>query len=132
MCPAMRILGILILAALMIGGGFLATEALRLREPSTSADRCAEATDGARQAFEAGPMARGGLHLAELSPGRRAGAEGATVPGLVLCQAEARFANGLRDTLWFALVPMANGADGRFMVHAAPGDIGRRSILALR
>lgn len=132
MSPVMRIFGVLILAALMIGGGFLMTEALGLREPSTSADRCAEATDGARQAFEAGPMARGGLRLAELSPGRRAEAGQAAAPGLVLCRAEALFANGMRDTLWFALVPMANGADGRFMVHAAPGDIGRRSILALR
>lgn len=128
----MRLLGIFVLAVLMIGGGFLSKEAWQAGEASGPADRCAEATNGARQAFEAGPMARGGLHVAELAPGTRAETGEATVPGLVLCRAEARFANGLRDTLWFALIPMANGADGSFMVHAAPGDIGRRSILALR
>lgn len=128
----MRILGILVLAALMIGGGFLASEAWPMREPPGSPDRCAEAADGARQAFEAGPMARGGLHVAELTPGTRVEVAEATLPGLVLCRAEARFTNGLRDTLWFALVPIANGADGKLMVHAAPGDIGRRNILALR
>lgn len=77
-------------------------------------------------------MARGGLHVTEIAAGSRAEAPEATVPGTILCRAEARFSNGARDTLWFALVPAATGAAGEFMVHAAPGDMERRNVLAIR
>ena len=128
----MKLLGLLVMALLIGAGAFIADEVINGRVPAGSMDRCAEGTAAARQAFEAGPMARAGMRLEELGPGTRDPAPDGTTPGLILCRANARFGNGARDTLWFALVPAAEGGEGRFMVHAAPGDLGRRSVLAIR
>jgi len=127
-----RFPGILLAAALIGAGGFIASEALRPPVAGRAGDRCAEATTGARQAFEAGPMARAGLHLTEIGTGSRVEAGETTTPGPILCRAEAQFSNGAKDTLWFALVPATGGGDGQFMVHAAPGDLGRRNVMAMR
>lgn len=119
--------------ALLIGaGGFIVTEFFRSQRLADPTDRCVEAAPSARQAFEAGPMARSGLRVEELAAPQRTETPEGTVPGLILCRAEARFSSGARDTLWYALVPAAAGGAGQFMIHAAPGETGRRSVLAIR
>lgn len=128
----MKALGILFVVLLIGTAGFTALQITGARHAAGERDRCAEATPGAWQAFEAGPAGRAGLRLEELGPGQRAEMPEATRPGLVLCRAEARFGNGARDTMWFALLPTADDGRGRFVVHAAPGDLGRRSVLAVR
>ncbi|MBP0447180.1 hypothetical protein J8J14_20595 [Roseomonas sp. SSH11] len=129
---ARSILGILALALLITAGGFLATEFLlsgRLVDPM---DRCAEAVPSASQAFAAGPMARNGLQVTELNAPTRVETPEGALPGLILCRADAVFSSGARDTMWYALVPATGGRENEFMIHAAPGEMGRRSILALR
>ncbi|SHJ95157.1 hypothetical protein SAMN02745194_03803 [Roseomonas rosea] len=128
----MRLAGLLLLALLIGAGGFLATEMLGSRRLADPTDRCAEAASAARQAFEAGPMARNGLRVTDLGPPLREKAPQGSVAGLILCRAEASFSTGAQETLWYALVPAASGGAGQFMIHAAPGEMGRRNILALR
>jgi hypothetical protein len=128
----MKILGIVFLALLIGAGSFVGTEFLRAQVPVSGSERCSQAAPSARQAYDAGPMGRGGLRLAEMGAASQAETPAGAFRGLILCRAEASFASGARDTMWFALVPAANGRDGEFMVHAAPGDLGRRNILANR
>lgn len=127
----MRALGVLFLVLLLGTGAFMAKEILGSRAALGIRDRCLEGTAGARPAFEAGPAARTGPWLEEPGPGQRAETLGAARQDLILCRAEGRFGGAFRDTLRFALVPAANGADGQFMVHAAPGEFGRRSVLTM-
>lgn len=128
----MRLVGILVMAVLIGGGAFIATELFRTQRLSDPTDRCVEAVPSARQAFEAGPMARNGLRVAELNAPHRVDPPEDAVPGLILCRAEAVFSSGARDTMWYALVPAQGGTTGQFMIHAAPGEMGRRNIIAIR
>ncbi|WP_338661658.1 hypothetical protein VQH23_15615 [Pararoseomonas sp. SCSIO 73927] len=128
----MRSLGIVAMALLIGAGGFVLTEFFRSQRLADPTDRCVEAASSARQAFEAGPMARGGRRVEELTAPQRVETPEGAMPGLILCRGEARFSSGAQDTLWYALVPAAGGDAGQFMIHAAPGEMGRRSILALR
>jgi hypothetical protein len=128
----MRFVGILVMALLIGAGAFVATELFRSQRLSDPTERCVEAVPSARQAFEAGPMARNGLRVAELNAPQRVDPPEDAVPGLILCRAEAVFSSGSRDTMWYALVPAQGGTTGQFMIHAAPGEMGRRNIIALR
>jgi len=127
-----RLLGILALAALLGAGGFLVAEIFASRRLVDPTDRCAEAAPAARQAFEAGPMARNGLRVTELGNPRRADPPEGAPAGTTLCQGDAVFSSGARDVMWYALIPAAEGGEGRFMIHAAPGEMGRRSVLSVR
>ena len=128
----MRFVGILVMALLIGAGAFVATELFRTQRLSDPTERCVEAVPAARQAFEAGPMARNGLRVTELNAPQRVDPPEDAVPGLILCRAEAVFSSGARDTMWYALVPAQGGTTGQFMIHAAPGEMGRRNIIAIR
>jgi hypothetical protein len=121
-----RIVNFLIVVLLIGGGAFLITEIFQSQRLSDPTNRCAEAVPSARQAFEAGPMARNGLRATELNAPQRVDPPEDAVPGIILCRAEAVFSSGARDTMWYALVPAQGGASGQFMIHAAPGELGRR------
>ncbi|MBP0496383.1 hypothetical protein [Roseomonas indoligenes] len=127
----MKFLGLVVMALLIGAGGFVLTEFFRSQRLADPTDRCLEAAPSAREAFAAGPMARNGLRVDELTSPQRVETPAGAVPGLTLCKADARFSSGAKDTLWYALVPAAAG-DGQFMIHAAPGEMGRRSILTIR
>lgn len=128
----MKLLGILAMAVLIGAAGFLMTEIFGSRRLVDPTDRCTEAAAAARQAFEAGPMARNGLRVTELNQPQRTDSPEGAPAGLILCRGEAVFSSGARDVLWYALVPAAGGGEGQFMIHAAPGEMGRRSVLAVR
>jgi hypothetical protein len=128
----MKFVGVLVMAMLIGGGAFIATEIFSTQRLADPTERCVEAAPSARQAFEAGPMARNGIRVTELNAPRRVDPPEDVVPGLILCRAEALFSSGAQDTMWYGLVPAQGGSTGQFMIHAAPGEMGRRSIIALR
>lgn len=128
----MKLVNLLVMALLIGAGAFLVTEFFQSQRLSDPTDRCVEAASSARQAFEAGPMARNGLRATELNAPQRVDPPEDAMPGLILCRAEAVFSSGARDTMWYALVPAQGGSSGQFMIHAAPGELGRRNVLAIR
>ncbi|WP_458096104.1 hypothetical protein [Roseomonas sp. WA12] len=128
----MKLVGVLVMALLIGAGAFLITEIFSTQRLAEPTERYVEAAPAARQAFEAGPMARNGLRIAELNTPRRVGPPQNAAPGLIFCRAEAVFSTGAQDTMWYGLIPAQGGSTGQFMIHAAPGEMGQRSIVALR